>query len=107
VVSAMHVHLVFATTYRPGGVLNNQMLTCCQTPKVAVSARKLRAQFTGKANQASMQGHFWSPCYFAASCGDAPMSIIRQYINQQRRPGYPALNGRAHARPLGQEIHVI
>ena len=28
----------------------------------------------------------WSPSYFAASCGGAPISIIRQYIEQQRTP---------------------
>jgi putative transposase len=26
----------------------------------------------------------WSPSYFAASCGGAPISVIRQYIEQQR-----------------------
>src|SRR5258708_1475806 len=51
-----------------------------------VSARRLRAEFTGRVNRASMHGHFWSPSYFAASCGAAPPSIIRQYIEQQRRP---------------------
>ncbi|MFV9190574.1 transposase, partial [Proteus mirabilis] len=25
----------------------------------------------------------WSPSYFAGSCGGAPISIIRQYIEQQ------------------------
>ena len=28
----------------------------------------------------------WSPSYFAASCGGAPISMIRQYIEQQRTP---------------------
>ena len=51
-----------------------------------VSARRLRAEFTGRVNQASMHGHFWSPSYFAASCGGAPLSIIRQYIDHQQRP---------------------
>jgi putative transposase len=51
-----------------------------------VSARRLRAEFAGRVNRASMHGHFWSPSYFAASCGGAPLSIIRQYIEQQRRP---------------------
>jgi putative transposase len=51
-----------------------------------VSARKLRAQFTGRVNRHTMHGHLWSPSYFAASCGGAPPSIIRQYIEQQRRP---------------------
>ncbi|MFE7214739.1 transposase, partial [Streptomyces sp. NPDC057611] len=51
-----------------------------------VSARILRRDFTGRVNQAIMHGHFWSPSYFAASCGGAPLSIIRQYIEQQKRP---------------------
>lgn len=28
----------------------------------------------------------WSPSYFAGSCGGAPISIIRQYIEQQQTP---------------------
>ena len=65
-------------------------------PKVAVSAlvnslngvpaRRLRSEFTGRVNRHIMHGHFWSPSYFAASCGGAPLSIIRQYIQQQRHP---------------------
>jgi putative transposase len=31
-------------------------------------------------------GALWSPSYFAGSCGGAPISIIRQYIEQQRTP---------------------
>lgn len=65
-------------------------------PKVSVSAlvnslkgasaRRLRSEYTGKVNRARMNGHFWSPSYFAASCGGAPLSIIKQYIEQQQRP---------------------
>jgi len=65
-------------------------------PKVAVTglvnslkgvpARRLRSEFTGRVNRHLMHGHFWSPPYFAASCGGAPLSIIRRYIEQQRRP---------------------
>lgn len=51
-----------------------------------VSSRYLRQEFTGRVNRAIMHGHFWSPSYFAASCGGAPLSIIRQYIEQQQRP---------------------
>ena len=28
----------------------------------------------------------WSPSYFAASCGDAPLDIIKRYIEQQATP---------------------
>lgn len=50
-----------------------------------VSARILRREFTSRVNQATVHGHFWSPSYLAASCGGAPLSIIRQYIEQQRQ----------------------
>lgn len=33
------------------------------------------------------KGVLWSPSYFAASCGGAPISILREYIEQQNRPG--------------------
>lgn len=51
-----------------------------------VSARILRRDFTGRVNRAITHGHFWSPSYFAASCGGAPLTVVRQYIEQQRRP---------------------
>ena len=118
VVSALHVHLVFVTTYRRG-VLDADMLRSARTrcgrcaatsarscgsstaktitctcwsgtrprsPSPAlvnslkgVPARRLRPEFTGRVNRHIMHGHFWSPSYFAASCGGAPLSIIRQH----------------------------
>jgi putative transposase len=51
-----------------------------------VSARRMRPEFTGRANQHIRHGHSWSPSYLAASCGGAPLSTIRQYIEQQRAP---------------------
>ena len=32
------------------------------------------------------KGVLWSPSYFAASCGGAPLEILKQYIEQQKRP---------------------
>jgi putative transposase len=51
-----------------------------------VSARRLRAEFTGSVNRANPHRHFWSPSYLAASCGEAPPSSIRHYIEQQQHP---------------------
>ena len=51
-----------------------------------VSARMLRAEYTGKVNRAQVNGHFWSPRYFAAFCGGAPLSVIHQYTEQQQPP---------------------
>ena len=30
------------------------------------------------------KGKLWSPSYFAGSCGGAPISVTRQYVEQQR-----------------------
>ncbi|MEU0517282.1 IS200/IS605 family transposase [Streptosporangium sp. NPDC006007] len=51
-----------------------------------VSSHYLRKEFTGRVNRAHIGGVFWSPSYFAASCGGAPRSIIKAYIERQRRP---------------------
>ena len=32
------------------------------------------------------KNQLWSPSYFAASCGGAPLEIIKQYVEQQNRP---------------------
>ena len=32
------------------------------------------------------KGVLWSPSYFAASCGGAPLDVVRQYIENQERP---------------------
>lgn len=75
-----HVHLL--VTYPP-----KVAVSALVNSLKGVSARRLRSEFTGRVNRAIMHGHFWSPSYFAASCGGAPLSIVRQYIEQQRRPG--------------------
>lgn len=32
------------------------------------------------------KGVLWSPSYFSASCGGAPISIVKRYIQQQTSP---------------------
>lgn len=63
-------------------------------PKVAVStlvnslkgasSRVLRKERPDIAKQYYWKGSLWSPSYLAASCGGAPISIIREYIEQQQ-----------------------
>jgi putative transposase len=74
-----HVHLL---AWYPPKVAVSSLVNSLK----GVSSRRLRQDFTGRVNQATMHGHFWSPSYFAASCGGAPLSIIKQYIEQQQRP---------------------
>ena len=50
-----------------------------------VSFRNLRREFPELAAR-YWKGVLWSPSYFAASCGGASISIIKQYIQQQRTP---------------------
>jgi putative transposase len=50
------------------------------------TAYAVRREFTGVCVRARMRGHLWSPSYFAVSCGGAPLSIIKQYIDGQARP---------------------
>ena len=49
-------------------------------------AHAVRRDFTGACVRTRMRGHLWSPSYFAVSCGGAPLSIIKQYIDRQARP---------------------
>ena len=44
------------------------------------SSRIIRMQYGGK------PASFWSHSYFVASCGGAPITILRQYIENQDRP---------------------
>jgi putative transposase len=50
------------------------------------TAYAVRREYTGVCVRASMRGHLWSPSYFAVSCGGAPLSITKQYIDGQARP---------------------
>lgn len=50
------------------------------------TAYAVRREYTGTCVRARMRGHLWSPSYFAVSCGGAPLSIIKQYIDGQARP---------------------
>jgi putative transposase len=50
-----------------------------------VSSRHLRRRFP-ELEKWYWKGMLWSPSYFAGSCGGAPISLIRQYIEQQKTP---------------------
>ena len=65
-------------------------------PKVAISRlvnslKGVSSRMIRKKNYPSIQSklwgnQLWSPSYFAGSCGGAPISIIKQYIEQQQTP---------------------
>jgi putative transposase len=72
-----HVHLL--VEYPPKVALSKLVNSL-----KGVSSRRLRQQHPEIANR-YYKGVLWSPSYFAASCGGAPLSIIRQYVENQRK----------------------
>ena len=65
-----------------------------------VSGRLLRRDRPDIAVRYYYKGVLWSPGYFASSCGGAPISVIRQYIEQQQTPGQVE-NRALYPRPEG------
>jgi putative transposase len=64
-----------------------------------VSSRYLRQGHGQHLGRYLWDGHLWSPSYFAGSCGGAPLAVVGEYIENQKRPRrvtafLPAVNGR-------------
>ena len=72
-----HVHLLI--NYPP-----KVALSALVNSLKGVSSRLLRKEFGDFHPWLKRRGVLWSPSYFAASCGGAPIEILRQYIEQQR-----------------------
>jgi len=51
-----------------------------------VSSRRMRQEFPDLAPHYWRARRLWSGSYFAGSAGGAPISVLRQYIEQQNRP---------------------
>ncbi len=85
-----------ATLVEMNGEDNHVHLLVEYPPKIAiaslvnslkgVSSRLLRKQ-RPDIGERYWKNMLWSPSYFAASCGGAPISIIQQYVEQQQTPG--------------------
>ena len=74
-----HVHLL--VHYPPKVSISNLVNSL-----KGVSSRLIRRKQYPSIKQ-KLWGHaLWSPSYFAASCGGAPIAIIKQYIEQQNTP---------------------
>ena len=51
-----------------------------------VSSRRLRQEFPDLVRHYYRANRLWSGSYFAGSVGGAPISVLRQYIEQQNTP---------------------
>ena len=74
-----HVHLL--VQYPPKLALSHLVNSI-----KGVSSRRLRQDFVGRINKAATRGRFRSPSYLAISCGGAPLSTVKDYITNQKRP---------------------
>jgi putative transposase len=74
-----HVHLL---VHYPPAVSISKLVNSLK----GVSARYLRQEHGTHLRRYLWGGHLWSPSYFAASCGGAPLAVVKQYIENQNRP---------------------
>jgi len=74
-----HVHLLISTSPKTPSVakLVNSLK--------ATSSLMIRREFNDVAG-AFGKNVLWSRSYFAGTCGGAPLTVIKQYIEQQDRP---------------------
>ena len=71
-----HVHLL---VHYPPKIAISKLVNSLK----GVSSRLLRKEFA-EIHRFYWKGVLWSPSYFAGSCGGAPITIIKQYILQQK-----------------------
>ena len=74
-----HVHLLI--NYHPKIAISKLVNSL-----KGVSSRLIRKKGYANVQNALWEGSFWSPSYFAGSCGGATLDVIRQYIEQQKSP---------------------
>ncbi|WP_405094687.1 IS200/IS605 family transposase [Micromonospora sp. NBC_01412] len=74
-----HVHLMvnFPPTVAVSRLINSLK---------GVSSRRLRQEFPELVEHYWRAQRLWSGSYYAGSVGGAPLSVVRQYIEDQRRP---------------------
>ena len=75
-----HVHLL---VHYPPSVALSRLVNSLK----GVSSRYLRREFAGHLRKYLWGEHLWSPSYFAGSCGGAPLTVVKEYIENQKRPG--------------------
>ncbi|MER5421349.1 IS200/IS605 family transposase [Streptosporangium roseum] len=74
-----HVHLL---VHYPPKVALSKLVNSLK----GVSARLLRKEYAPHVRNYLWGGHLWSGSYFAGSVGGAPLTVLKQYIEQQQRP---------------------
>ncbi|WP_182907173.1 IS200/IS605 family transposase [Microbispora sp. H13382] len=76
---ASHVHLL---VHFPPKIALSRLVNSLK----GVSSRRMRQEFPELARHYYRANKLWSGSYFAGSVDGAPISVLRQYIEQQNRP---------------------
>lgn len=76
---ADHVHLLVSF---PPKVAVSKLVNSLK----GVSSRRLKQRHPELIKPAYQKNALWSPSYYAGSVGGAPISVVRQYVEQQRQP---------------------
>jgi putative transposase len=74
-----HVHLL---VHYPPSVAVSKLVNSLK----GVSSRYLRQEHGTHLRHYLWDDHLWSPSYFAGSCGGAPLTVIKEYIENQKLP---------------------
>ena len=76
---ADHVHMLLELTPRmaPASFVNNLK---------TVTSRLIRKEFADHVGRYYRKPVFWSRSYCILSVGGAPLSVLKQYIEQQKQP---------------------
>ena len=116
VIYSLTIHLVFVTKYRRGAItdrVREHLKKTCQdvctkmganlrefdgeddhvsrlvNSLKLVSARLLRKENFPEVREKLWGDHFWTPSYYAGSCGGANLQSVKRYIQAQRLPSSP------------------
>jgi putative transposase len=81
--AAEHVHLL--VNFPPKVALSRPVNSL-----KGVSSRRMRQEFPELERHYWRARRLWSGSYFAGSVGGAPITVLRQYIEQQNRPSTTA-----------------
>jgi putative transposase len=76
---ADHVHLLISVSPK---VQLSRLINNLKT----VSSRLIRKEFATKLNKLYKTRVFWNRSYCILSCGGAPLSVLKQYIENQELP---------------------
>ena len=74
-----HVHLL--VDFHP-----KQSIAAVAGSLKACSSRAMQKEFSEHLKQFYWKRVFWSGSYYVASCGGAPMEVLKQYIEAQESP---------------------